>query len=525
MGTARLVYRREAVDSDVIVVGAGPAGLLLASELVLAGARPVVLEALAGPTGESRALNLHPRTAEILDLRGLLEPLLARQLDLRLLANSYFGGLPVPLDCTPFESRHPTQIGVLQARVEEMLERHLADHGVLVARRHELVGLEHDEAGATAIVDGPDGRTRLRAKYLVACDGARSRVRKDLGLEFPGTDGGPHLRVAADVILVRPSDDWFEQTPPAADSEVRVIPKVGLSGSVTLGEGARRTHFSLVRLEGDVHRLMFSDMDRQVSRDEPVSEAEVREVLVAASGGSLELKELLSASRFSDACRQVERYRAGRVLLAGDAAHIVFPIGGHGMNLALQDAFNLGWKLAAAVHGWAPAGLLDTYHTERHPVAEEILRAARAQALLLDRERDVSGMREILTSLLRLPETNRHLAGIISGLSIRYPMPGERNHPMVGLRMPDEDVVTAAGASRLSELLRRGRGVLLEFDGAGGAVDRWADRVDHVPVQGQHDAGAVLVRPDGYVCWAGESTSDDGLAEALTHWFGAPSSA
>ncbi|AGP55839.1 hypothetical protein M271_21575 [Streptomyces rapamycinicus NRRL 5491] len=533
------------------MAGAGPTGLLLANELALAGVRPTVLETLAEPTGQSRALNLHPRTAEILDLRGLLTGLRKHPIQLGFLTRSFFAGIPVALDNEPFGSRYPQQIGVLQSRVEAMLEERLDTvHGITVERGRELVGFEQDEHGVTATVRGPDGsETPLRARYLVGCDGSRSRVRRVLDLPFDGTDGGPQTRVAADVVLVRPPEKWFEGQGPhdgvgeVDGRDVRMLPDVGLTGMITLSEGGRQTHFSLVGLENDVYRLMFSDPEqtggRAILRDAPITEQEVQDVLRAVGGPAAEMKELLWASRFGDACRQVDRYRVGRALLAGDAAHIVFPIGGQGMNLGLQDAFNLGWKLAAAVKGWAPDGLLDTYHGERHPVAAAILGSARAQSTLLSREQDMTALRDLLTSLVDLPETNRYLAGLTSGLTIRYDASDGDGHPLVGGLMPDLDLTVGGEPVRFSELMHTGRGVLLELseevadeaaeaDGPGrlaSALHGRADRIGHVvagPVAGL-DVSAVLIRPDGHVCWAAQEDTgpdDAALRTALTRWFG-----
>ncbi|WAP57583.1 FAD-dependent monooxygenase [Streptomyces sp. S465] len=543
-------------EADVIVAGAGPTGLMLAHELALAGVRPTVLETLAEPTGQSRALNLHPRTAEILEMRGLLARLQAHPIQLGFLTRSFFAGIPVALDNEPFGSRFPQQIGVLQSRVEAMLEERLGTvHGITVERGRELIGFEQDEHGVTATVRGPEGReTLLRGRYLVGCDGSRSRVRRVLGLPFDGTDGGPQTRVAADVVLVRPPEKWFDGQAPQGVGEVdgrdvRMLPDVGLTGMITLSEGGRQTHFSLVGLENGVYRLMFSDPEqvggRAIRRDAPITEREIQEVLHAVGGPAAELKELLWASRFGDACRQVDRYRVERVLLAGDAAHIVFPIGGQGMNLGLQDAFNLGWKLAAAVNGWAPDGLLDTYHRERHPVAAAILGSARAQSTLLSREQDMSALRDLLTALVELPETNRYLAGLTSGLTIRYGAPEEaggtdgaegadgNGHPLVGRLMPDLDLTVGGEPVRFGELMHTGRGVLLELREADGpsrlapAVHGRADRLGHVvadPAAGQDvHVRAALIRPDGHVCWASQHDTgpdDAALRAALTRWFG-----
>ena len=468
------------MDTQVIVVGAGPTGLMLASELDLAGVRVTVMERLAARTGQSKALNLQPRTAEVLDLRGWFEPISSRAVTN--LPAGHFAGLP--LDYQALDTRFPYQVGIPQARVAEFLEDRLLDRGVPVLRDRELVGLRQDTDGVTAIVRSVDGHQSVRADYLVGADGGRSAVRTLAGIDFPGRDGRVSL-VVADVVLTGEHLPTGWQLPtfdPDADRGPFLLP---------LGDG--------------VFRLLFGGPAQQgLDRDAPVTEAEI----TAALRPGTRLHEVRWASRFTDASRQARRYRDGRVLLAGDAAHIHIPAGGQGLNLGMQDAFNLGWKLAAQVRGWAPAGLLDTYHDERHPVGARVLANTRAQGVLASPDPDVRALRGILADLLREPAANRQIAGMISGLDIRYDMPCAPRHPLLGTALSD---IT----------LHSGRGALVEFgqrSGLGAALCGWSDRVEHLVEPARQDAGAVLVRPDGYVCWAG--SSDDELRSALGRWFG-----
>jgi 2-polyprenyl-6-methoxyphenol hydroxylase-like FAD-dependent oxidoreductase len=516
------------MDADVIVVGAGPVGLMLANELRLGGTRPLVVEALPAPTGQSRALNLHPRTAETLDMRGLLQPLLGHMPAHDEPVSSHFAVLPVSLDCRPLRTRQPYQVGVMQARVEASLAERYAEQDGTTLRAHRLVAVEQDADGVTATVTGPGERTRrLRARYLVGCDGGRSTVRKLLALDFPGTDG-TELSVVADIVLARPPEDWFAEVDPAVRRNLRMSPGVSLGGMFPVGDGTERMIVSLITLEDGVHRLVMTSRNSDgITSGSPVSEQEVHESLRSIFGPAIEMKELRWASRFTDACRQVEQYRHGRILLAGDAAHIVYPIGGQGLNIGLQDAVNLGWKLAAQVRGRASDGLLDSYHSERHPVARGLLNAAMGQSVLMERTPRIGALRELLADVFRVPEANQYIAGLISGLGIRYAMPGAVDHPLVGGRIPDLDLRFAGGEARLFDLLRTGRGLLIDFaDDARHAevAARWSDRVDHLhatTTDGVDAAAAVLVRPDGYVCWASDPASaGPGLADALTRWFG-----
>ncbi|MFI0740514.1 FAD-dependent monooxygenase [Streptomyces sp. NPDC021100] len=472
---------------DVVIVGAGPTGLTLAGELGLAGVRTVVLERTLERSGQSRALNLQPRTAEVLDLRGWLEPI--AELALTTLPRGHFAG--IPLDYSVFDTRFPYQVGIPQARVERFLEQHLATYGIPVLRGRELTGLAQDADGVTATVAGPDGTTTLRAAYLVGADGGRSRVRGELGVGFPGRDGRISL-VVADIVPEPHEALPTEWCLPVFD--VRDGPTL-----MPLGDG--------------VHRFLFAAPDQTVARDAPVTAEEVGAALATGPAPHFALREVRWASRFTDAFRQAERYVAGRVPLAGDAAHIHFPAGGQGLNLGVQDAFNLGWKLAATVHGHAPSGLLETYHTERHPVGAAVLENTRAQVALLHPDDDVRALRSLVTRLLAEPAANRRVAGMISGLDIRYPMgPDTPAHPLLGTRFPGPRLPTA-------------RGLLLApspTPALATLAARWSDRVDLTTASAGPDAEALLLRPDGYICWAG-TTAGNGLEATLERWFGAAS--
>lgn len=477
------------MQTEVIIAGAGPTGLMLANELTLAGVPVVVLEQREAPSTQSRAGGLQPRTAETLDLRGFLDPLLD-QARPRGEFGGHFAGLPVELDARPWRTRYPNPVAIPQVRLEAFLEQRLIDQGIPVLRGHQVTAVEQDADGVTV--------GEISGGYLVACDGGHSTVRKLLGMPFPGT-AGRMSSVAADLTLESLSDS----VPTTSEHFSRYFKNAG--GYFTI----------LHPLEDGVFRLLFGKLTGEgPDRETPVSAAEVSAALQAVYGSETKLGELRAASRFSDSTRQLEQYRNGRVFFAGDAAHIHLPVGGQGVNLGIQDAVNLGWKLAATVQGWAPDSLLDTYHSERHPVAARVLRNTRAQGVILNpsQEEDLAAVRDLLTEMLALPEVNRFVAGMMSGLDITY--------PDAGPRMPDLDLTTPDGPTRVSSLLRSGRGLLLSLDGTSRSIDGWAERVDHVTAKSDEEHEAVLIRPDGYIVW---STSDEkALETALTQWFGSP---
>ncbi|GAA2605539.1 FAD-dependent monooxygenase [Streptomyces tubercidicus] len=511
-------------DVDVLIAGAGPTGLLLANELGLAGVRTAVAERLPRRTGQSKALNLQPRTAEVLDCRGWLEPLLDRSL--ALLPSGHFAGLP--LNYGALDTAFPHQVGIPQARVEEFLEDHLAEHGVPVQRGRELTSFQQDADGVTATLLGPDGtESTVQAGYLVGADGGRSTVRRILGVPFPGRDGRIGMAVA-DVEL-RPADEAPGEPVEGYETHRRVTQVPGgdevfaatEAGSDGTGEPWHLPDLSpdpaglafLLPLGGGVHRLILGGPEQQgVDRDAPVTADEVRTALVRCPGPPRELRAIRWASRFTDASRQAERYADGRVLLAGDAAHIHAPAGGQGLNLGMQDAFNLGWKLAAVARGRAPTELLATYHTERHPVGARVLANTRAQMALTLPDPDAMAVRDLLADLLTTPEANHHIAAMIAGTDIRYPMPGAPHHPLLGARAPGVQ-------------LPSGRAALLTAaptSAAAAAAKDWGDRVDRLGPLGPAANGdeALLVRPDGHVCWAGRNDDADSLRAALARWFG-----
>ncbi|WP_330478760.1 FAD-dependent monooxygenase [Streptomyces platensis] len=484
-------------DVEVLIAGAGPTGLLLANELGLAGVRTAVVERLPQRTGRSKALNLQPRTAEVLDCRGLLEPVLDRSQ--ALLPSGHFAGLP--LDYGALDTAYPHQVGIPQARVEEFLEDHLAAYGVPVLQGRELTSFRQDADGVTATLLGPDAAERtVRAGYLVGADGGRSTVRRVLGVPFPGRDGRVGMAVA-DIELAAAEGESGGSGEPWRLPDLRPDP-AGVAFLLPLGDG--------------VHRLFLGGPEQQgADRDAPVTVDEVGAALARCPGPPRTLRAVRWASRFTDASRQAERYAVGRVLLAGDAAHLHAPAGGQGLNLGMQDAFNLGWKLAAVARGDAPDGLLATYHAERHPVGARVLANTRAQMVLTLPDPDAVVVRELLADLLTTPEANRRVAAMISGTDIRYPMPGAPDHPLLGARAR----ARAPGVRLLS-----GRGALLA-DAPSATVAAAAVRADRIDQGPAADGGeALLVRPDGHVCWAGRDDDADGLRAALARWFGPPRS-
>ncbi|MEU5636704.1 FAD-dependent monooxygenase [Streptomyces rishiriensis] len=477
------------MDTDVLIVGAGPTGMTLANELLMAEVSTVLVDKLSQRSDLSKAGGVQSRTLEALDQRGLLEPLLAT--GDHPVTTGHFAGIPLP----PHSNRHSLPWrSVPQVAIEGFFEQHLAAQGLHARRDHELVGLAQDDKGVTATF--ANGAT-LRSRHLVAADGAHSTVRSLLRAGFPGQPGTLTI-TAADVRLsgVSPSTShtWNEDGHWAALFPLGTDPQ----GRQLL-------------------RLVLGGPGRSLPREIPVTEDEIRQGLSTVFGTKVHLLELRYARRITNASRQVEQYRHGRVFLAGDAAHVHLPLGAQGMNTGMQDALNLGWKLGAAVNGWAPKNLLDTYHAERHPAGAAVLRNVRAQSLLMDwtgtRDPDVLAAREIFTDMAQLPDVQHYLADLMSGMAIRYPMPGTETHPLVGRPAPDLDL----GPARMHELLRSGHGILLDpADAFSKVAGPWSDRVDRVG-EGA-DTEPMLIRPDGYVCWAGA----DELEPALHRWFGEP---
>ncbi|MFI9723668.1 FAD-dependent monooxygenase [Streptomyces sp. NPDC052396] len=488
------------MDASVIVAGAGPAGLTLAAELRLAGVDVIVLERLPEPTGESRGLGFTTRTMEVFDQRGLLP----RLGEMGTSNAGHFGGVPV--DFGVLDSVHQAAKTVPQSVTEAMLEGWARELGADIRRGHELLAFRDTGEGVEADVRGPDGAEfQLSAPYLVGCDGGRSTVRKAAGFDFPGTAATMEMFLA-DIRGVELKPRLIGETLPG-----------GMVMAGPLGDG------------GWTRIIVCEHGAEPRRRTEPPAYQEVAAAWERITGIDISHAEAGWVSAFGDATRQVTEYRRGRVLLAGDSAHIHLPAGGQGMNTGIQDAVNLGWKLAAVVRGTAHPGLLDTYHGERFPVGERLMLNTKAQGLLFLSGPEIQPLRDVLAELIRYEDVSRHLAGMVSGLEIRYEV-GPGTHPLLGLRMPHLELVGEQGKTSSTQLLHPARGVLLDLEDNARLRNRaagWSDRIDIVtaaphgltedsPLWG---TSAVLVRPDGHVAWAAPGSHHD-LPMALDRWFG-----
>ena len=492
-------------DHSVVIAGAGPTGLTLAGELALAGVDVVIVERRASQElAGSRAGGLHARTIEIFDQRGIADRFLSAGQVAQVAGFAW-----IPLDISDFPTRHNYGLGLWQNHIERILAGWVGELGVRIRYATEVTGFEQDETGVDVVLSG--GKS-LRAAYLVGCDGGRSLIRKSAGIDFPGWDATTSHLIAEVEMTGRPEL--------GTRRDARGIHALGREkyeirdGKVVFPD------------EGSV-KVMVTE-DRAVSTAEPTLR-DLSQALISVYGTDYGIHSPIWISRFTDMARQAAAYRKGRVLLAGDAAHVHAPTGGQGLNIGVQDAVNLGWKLAQVIAGTSPDSLLDTYHAERHPVAARVLRNTMAQVALLRTDDRTEALREITSELLRMDEPRRRLAAEMSGLGIRYDLgPG---HELLGRRMPDLEVVTASGPLRVYALLAEARPVLLDLGGPGGVdITPWRGRVRVVdarydgawdlPVIGAVDAPtALLIRPDGYVAWVGENTQD-GLIEALGTWFG-----
>jgi 2-polyprenyl-6-methoxyphenol hydroxylase-like FAD-dependent oxidoreductase len=494
-------------EHAVVIAGGGPTGLMLAGELALAGVDVAIVERRASQdlTG-SRAGGLHSRTIEVLDQRGIADRFLSQGqvAQVQRFAVSL-------LDISDFPTRHNYGLGLWQNRFEEILAGWVGELAVTTYRGREVTGFAQDDTGVDVeLSDGPS----LRAEYLVGCDGGGSLIRRAAGIEFPGWDPTTSSLIA--------------------EVEMAEEPELGIRHDALGVHSLGRLEYEVrdgevVYMDGGPVRVMVTEQHLGPTSEPTL--CDLSEALVVVYGTDYGIHSPSWISRFTDMTRQAAAYRDRRVLLAGDAAHVHAPDGGQGLNTGVQDAVNLGWKLAQVVNRTSPESLLDTYHAERHPVAARVLRNTMAQVALRRPDARIEALRDAVSELLSMDEPRKRFAAMLSGLEIHYDL-GE-GHPLLGRRMPDLDLVTTGGPLRVFTLLHDARPVLLNFGELGGFdITPWVDRVQMIdakyvgpwelPVLGAVTAPtAVLIRPDGYVGWVGDLTHP-GLPDALTTWFGPP---
>jgi 2-polyprenyl-6-methoxyphenol hydroxylase-like FAD-dependent oxidoreductase len=483
-------------EHAVVIAGGGPAGMMLAAELALAEVDVAVVERRSDHVlADARAGGFQSRTVELFDQRGIADRFIAEGKQHHVVM---FGGSV--LDMSDFPSRHPYTLAIWQNQIERIMADWIAELPVQIHYGHEVTGFAQDETGVEVQLAAGES---LRAQYLVGCDGGRSLIRRAAAVEFPGWEPTRSNMIAE-----------VEMTDGPPEQELR--------------HDATGVHAIRRMEDGKTFRVVVTE--RQLGASTEPTLRDLSEALTGVFGTDYGIHSPTWISRFTDATRQAAAYRAGRVLLAGDAAHIHYPAGGQGLSLGVQDAANLGWKLAQVVNGTSPERLLDSYHDERHPVGARVLKLTMAQAVLQRRDDRMLALVEVLSELTSLDEPRKHIAGLMSGLDIHYDL-GE-GHPLLGRRVPDLDVITADGPVRVFEVLRDARPLLLNLGQPGDCdIAPWADRVKRIdadyegewelPVIGLVRAPtAVLVRPDGYVAWVKDET-DVGLTDALTTWFGA----